>query len=759
MFEFLLKYSPVVYSEGEILFRWLPSLPVLIGVVVAVVVILWLVYRKTTLALNRVLKVVLMALKVLAILLLCLMVFEPVISVSTVVPQKSSVLILADDSRSMSIRDAAQNRSRGDIVARLLATQTEGFLADLQNNFRLHIYKFNADVALMSGPEDLGARGPKTDLGRSLNFAAEMAEHGDVSGIILLTDGVDNGGDDPLEAAALLGSRNVPVYTVGVGSRILEDIELAKVAANHSVVENAVVQVSALIKSGDARERTVELELREGNNILKRQTVALSGTATRAVVRFSPQKQGIARYTLTVPPGANEVITQNNTRTFLIDNRNRRARILYVEGYPRAEFKYLRRAVDGDPNIELVSLLRTGPEKFYRQGIQNRNELKDGYPKTRRDLFRYQAVIFGSMEADFFSPEELENTVAFVSERGGGFLMIGGSQAFSQGGYQHTPIARMLPVQLPQQEYQVRQWSATFRDRFKLMLTPQGWQHPVLQLLPSEAENRRLWERLPELEGYNTLGRAKPGATVLAVHPLSEIDNAKIILALQRFGKGRSMAFAASSSWLWQMSMPHTDMSHERFWRQVLRWLALSAPEPIELTLDKETYVPNEQVTLEADVRDSTYAPIEDATIRARITTPSGEVKEVSFQWSSNGKVAYVAAYHPEEQGLYRVDMSVYDQQGNFLGDAESAFFVEKSRLEFTNAHLQEPLLKRIAEITGGRYYHELEATRLPEEIATRESTYSKRVQYDLWDTPALFLLVIVILATEWYLRRNHGLS
>lgn len=337
--------------------------------------------------------------------------------------------------------------------------------------------------------------------------------------------------------------------------------------------------------------------------------------------------------------------------------------------------------------------------------------------------------------------------------------MLGGAQSFAQGNYYGTPIEKLLPVELPSHNGVANQGLATFRDKFKPLLTPDGLHHPMLQLSSVESENSTMWEKLPDLVGYNPLGRAKPGATVLATHPLSEPDNPKIILAIQRYGRGRTMAFATSSSWNWQMEMPHEDMSHERFWRQVLRWLALSSPKPLELNLDKETYVLNEQVTLKVDVRDSTYTPIEDASIKARITTPSGNFLEIPFNWSSNGKVEYVAACHPGEQGLYLVEIVAYSSKGVFLGKTESAFFVEPSKVEYTNAHLMEPMLKRIAELSGGRYYHEKQAERLPDEISVIQSSYSKLVEHELWDMPLLFLLVILILSIEWYVRRSKGLS
>jgi len=750
MLEFLLKKSPVFFENGTFAFKFWPSVFGVLFLLAGFTAVLWWLYRRTTIQISNVFKGTLVALKFVAIALLVFILLEPVISVSTVTPRKSSLLLLVDDSRSMSIKDVART-TRSAAAADLLGTEVEpGLMSALSENFKLQLYKFSSDVYPIAAGEQLLADGDVTDLAAGLERAAELAELGAVSGVVLLSDGVNTGDQDPLEMAGILRSQGLPIFTVGIGSETSKDVELSKVTANHSVIENSVIELSALIKKRNYAKQDVELELREAGSIIKKQTVSLEGDATRTSLSFSPQKSGFVTYSLNITPLQDESVAENNSQTFLVDNRNKRARILYVEGYPRAEFKYLRRAVDQDVSIELVSLLRTGPEKFYRQGIENQDELKSGYPKTKKRLFEYDAIIFGSIEAAFFSESELENTVDFVSQRGGGFMMLGGA---------HSLIARMLPVSLSPSDRRGPSSSSTFRDKFRPVLTPQGARNPILQLSPTSEENRRLWETLPELEGYHPLGEPKPGATVLAVHPLSEPRHPKVILAQQRFGRGRTMVWASSSSWLWQMGMPHEDMSHERFWRQLLRWLALDAPHPIETHLDKDIYVPHEQVSLTVDVRDSAYVPIEDAEIKARVIKPSGEVVEVPFHWSSNGKVAYVAAYHPDEEGLYRVEISAYSPRGQFLGESESAFVVEPSKREFTNAQLQTSLLKRIAEVSGGKYYDLNAADRLPDEISVRQGTYSKLVEYDLWDMPLLFLLLTLILSVEWYVRRSRGLS
>jgi uncharacterized membrane protein len=766
MFEFLLKYSPVVYREGELVLQALPSLVALVLAVAVIFAILFWSYRRTTAPISAAWRSALITLRFLAFTLLLLALVQPAIRIYTVIPQKGSVIVLVDESQSMLIEDLEAG-TRADQVRRILGDQQDGLLASLAENFRLQPYRFSSFVRPLESTEELTFSGKKTDLAGALAYAAEQAAGG-VSAVVLLTDGVHTGSRDPLETAASLASRGIPLFAVGVGSKIDRDLALTKVSSARSVTENAVVEVSALLTQRGFEGETVTLELLDGSRVLQKKAVTLQGRATRATLQFSPKRKGYGKYTLRVSAGHNEIIDANNSQSFLVDNRSRRARVLYIEGYPRPEFKFLRRAFDGDPSIQIVSLLRTGPNKFYRQGVRDESELRNGFPTERAELFAYQALVLGNVPARFFTEEQLELIARFVSERGGGFLMLGGDSTFALGGYQETPIADLLPVSLRPEGTNGHSNGSNgdgddknlaFGDKFRLQLTPEGFAHPIMRLSSDDLENQQKWESLPELEGFNLLGGPKPGATVLATHPLHRSDSPKIIVANQRYGRGRTMVFASPSSWRWQMLMPHQDMSHERFWRQALRWLALSAPDRVIATVAKETFSLEEEVTVQVDVRDSTYTPLPDAEVTAQATKPDGSVFEVPLRWSTRGSGTFQADLKPVDPGMYLVRVEARSADGELLGTSETAFYAEEAKDEFTRPDLQDGLLRRLAEITGGRYYAADEASRLPEEISVMQSSYSKIVVNDLWDAPVIFLLVVLLLSVEWFVRRGKGLS
>ena len=764
MFEAFFKYSRVVFEQGEWFLRNRPSFILLLASGVLFLAALFFAYRRTTAPLRPAWQSAFMGMRLIVLAVIGFCLFEPVLSISTVVPQKSSVLVFVDDSRSMAITDAAGRARRIDQVKNWLAETPSSVVSRLQKDFRVETFRFSAGIEPWS-QQELRAEGASTDIGRVLDFAARKARQGAVSGVVLVTDGAQSAGADPLQVSHELTAAKVPVFTVGVGSKIATDVQVAKVEATPSVLENSMVEVNALIQSRGLEGKSVEVELREGQTVVQRQTIALDNRSMRLSMQFSPATRGHAKYTLAIPPLPGEMVAENNEKSFLINSQDRRARVLYVAQLTPWEFKFMSRSLSGDKSLLLTSLLETGPEKFLRLGLRSANELAAGFPHDRSELFGYEAVVFGSVPASFFTNEQLQLVHDFVSERGGGFLMLGGRRAFSQGGYQATPIAELLPVTLlPIAETDGRGAIPQLQEEFRFTPAPENLTHPLLQLDPEPAANRLAWEQLPLLQGYNPLGAAKPGATVLGVHPLHRQESPKIVLAMQRYGRGRTAALATSTTWRWQMHLDSRDQTHERFWRQLIRWLSLQAPEPVMVELDRENYAVGEPIVMHLDVRDSAFVSYQNANVSVKITGPDGTAQ--SLVGSPNlgadhqrTTAQYLASMHAAQEGLYRVEVLAHDRQGHFLGRAESAFFVEPSQVELANADLQQAMLQRLAEVTGGRYFPLSQSQDLASAIAVSRSSFSKLTEHDLWDAPIFFLAIALLLGGEWYLRRARGLS
>jgi uncharacterized membrane protein len=765
MFDFLFKYSPVVYEQGQWVFRGMPALSTLVIIAAVALMFTLLLYRRTTAPVGPLWRVLLIVLRVLAIAVVIFCLLEPVLSVSTVVPRKSSVLILVDDSESMSIADGASGNRRATRLQQVKEWLSDGAgesgtMARLQKNFRVESFRFSSAVEPLTGVKDLRGKGQSTNLAAALEFAGKQARQDALAGVVLVTDGVASSGADPLQVSRDLIGLQVPIFTVGAGAKIANDLQVAKVEATRSVLEKARVEVTAMLQARGHGGETVAVELREGERVVQRQNIALGERGSRVSFQFAPERKGFVKYTVAVPAVRNEAVAANNEMSFLIDSRDRTARILYVEELHPWEFKFLARAVEGDPALQLTSLLKTGPEKYLRLGLRNANELREGFPTQREELFGYQAVVIGSMPAAFFSNAQLDLIRDFVAERGGGFMMLGGMRALSQGGYSGTALDELLPVQLPPlPEADGRAFPPQLQEEFRFTPTPEGLASPLLQLEADPIANSQQWESLPLLQGYNPLGPAKPGAGVLAVHPMHQASAPRILLATQRFGHGRTAVLATSTTWRWQMHLEHRDMTHERFWRQLLRWLSLQSPDPVRITLERESFSPSEPMTMQVSVMDSSFAVKDDANVELRVIAPDGEPVSLTASPDLRQLGSYSAQFEPSQEGLYTVEVLAHDQAGHYLGKADNAFFVEPSHAELMHADLQTPLLQRLAEITGGRYFHLGEAGNLPDAITVSKSSYSKLTEQEIWDAPIFFLAVALILAAEWFIRRSKGLS
>jgi hypothetical protein len=285
------------------------------------------------------------------------------------------------------------------------------------------------------------------------------------------------------------------------------------------------------------------------------------------------------------------------------------------------------------------------------------------------------------------------------------------------------------------------------------VLTPEGLSHPVMRIGASPEASQKLWAALPALASSATVGGPRPGATVLAV---TATPSGVILplVAVQRFGRGRSMVFAGEASWRWKMLQPSTDRSYEFFWRQALRWLSSDAPDPVTLTTPAEME-PGDTMALEVEVRDKGFVPVADATVVATLTAPGAEARALPLR--PGGKGRFVAGATPESAGLYRVHAEA-KRGTTALGGADRWFFVGGSDREFADPRLNEGLLRRLARESGGKYVRAADAARVVSDLRSSAPQNLEPERRDLWHESWAFGLVIALLSAEWILRRRWGL-
>lgn len=760
LFEFLFKYTPVMYQRGSFAFAaGAPSWPlVLLGAALMILALWGYVRPGSSLRVRD--RVLLGAMRAIALSLLFFCLLRPVLAVAAAIPQRNVVGIVVDDSRSMRIADI-DSASRAQHLLSLVGGKDSALVRALAERFQVRFFRTSGAGGRTSDLAGIQFDAARTRLIPALTRAQDELSGAPVAGMVLLSDGADNSttvaGELGLSEQLLtLRARGVPVYTVGIGKEeMARDVEIARIDAPHTVLKDGAMAVDVIVTQRGYAGRKVPVVVEDGGRIVGTREVTLpsDGEAVVARVRIPTSDKGARALTVKVPVQPGEMVSENNERRTLVYVRDRREKILYIEGEPRFELKFLRRAVESDANLQLVTLLRSAKDKFLRLSVDDSVELSSGFPKTREELFGYRAVVLGSIEASFFTLDQLRMMSDYVSVRGGGLLALGGRRALAEGGYEGTPLSDVFPIDLagPPRDTSVA-------DEVALAPTAAGLQHPAMQLAGTDSGTAVRWRTMPHLTMVNRVGRAKPGATVLLEGKLADSATTRTrlpVLSFQRFGRGKSAVFAVQDSWLWQMAeeVPVEDLSHETFWRQVLRWLVSDVPDRVEVIAPDESG-PGEGIAVRASVSDPAYLRANGASVQATVGTGAA----VPLEWAADRDGEYRTTLVPDAEGVQEVRVRAVVGRDTLV--SEPAYVrVASPMAEFFGAAMRPGLLRQVAEETGGKYYAVGDATKLARDIVYSASGATVIERHDLWDMPAIFLLLLTALGFEWFWRRRRGLA
>jgi hypothetical protein len=751
LYEFLFKYPPVVYEKGRVVIASpLPNWLIGLAAVLAVVAVWSYLHRSRSLGIFN--RAGLLVLRTALLGLLLALLLRPTLQVPVAVEQENYLGILVDDSRSMMVADDGSTTRRASVLEQV----NSDLLESLEERFRLRQFGFSGDAKQIEDVSQLTFAGGQSRIGRALNQSRSELAGVPVAGLVVVTDGADQSEAELNSALLAARSAGVPIYTVGVGrEQFQRDVEVRRVSSPRSVLRGTSMMVDLIIAQNGYAGRTVPLIVEDEGLVVNAQDVELPMDGTPATVRvhFTANEPGWRRFSFRVPLQNDELVVENNQRESLIEVREGRQKVLYFEGEPRFEVKFLRRAVEDDEELQLVVLQRTAENKFLRLGVDTGEELANMFPTTREELFSYRALILGSVEASFFSREQQAMIVDFVSERGGSVLFLGGRQSFTEGGYAGTAMASLLPVEL-----EIEADPEYYRE-LKVVPTRAGQTHAALQLDSDPAVSRERWETLPELSTFNEVSRLKPGATALLTGSGPGVAEGQVVLASQRYGRGLALAMPIQDSWIWQMhaDIPLEDLTHETLWKQILRWMVNEVPGQVTLTASAEPAAINHSVELRAEVRDSAFLQINDAAVTAYITAPNGAEMALPLNWSGRRAGEYLGNIVPLEGGLHQVRLRA-ERNGVEVANATLALDVAEDDGEFFSAQMRAPLLRRIAEETGGRYYELSDIEQLAEDVQYSGSGITRVESYDLWDMPMIFFLIIGLVAAEWGFRRTRGL-
>lgn len=763
-----------------------------------------------------------LGLKSLGLVALAFCLLEPLWISQRAVPGANSFALVADNSQGLQIRDPGDALTRGEQLQRMLADLGTGWQGQLDSDFDLRRHIFDTRLQTSTDFTDLDFSGRTTALFSALSTLNQRYQGRPMAGILLFTDGnaTDFSGTFP-DLGGL-----PPVYPVVIGRRTpIRDLSLHRVHVRQAAFEDAPISVQVEVSSVGFSGDPIAVQLLDADHrVIEDRTVqpglseeilplTFELKATGSGVRFYQVRTRLrAELTESADPETTlEATLANNTRILAVDRGPGPYRILYVAGRPNWEYKFLQRALQEDDQLNLVALIRVAnrepkfefrgrsgetsnplfrgfgnqsPEEVvrYDQPVLTRlntmdeQELANGFPRVAEELYRYHGVILDDVEAAFFGPDQASLLQRFVSERGGGVLMLGGMEMFREGGYERTPIGEMLPIYLD-----ARNRPEAMRP-VRMRLAREGLLQTWARLRPTESEEQARRELMPPFRVFNQVSGVKPGASVIA-HAVDDTGQELPAWVIQRFGRGRTAAFTIGDLWRWGMLNPEARQDLNRTWRQMARWLVTDTPERMEITVERNAEDPNGAMELQIRLRNEEFQPVDDASVavtvqplllgaaRAQPTSDNGADIEADHEAAERppplllraepaaGEPGlYLASYVPRLTAGYHVVATATNMAGARIGRAETGWATDLAAEEFRSLTPNVALLEEIARRTGGEILTPGQLDRFATSLPKREMPVMETYTRPAWHHPLFFALALACFATEWGVRRWKGL-
>jgi len=743
-------------------------------------------------------------LKLLGLGALALCLLEPLWSGQHAKQGANLFAIVADNSQGLRIKDPGAATTRGEGLRSLLDPQRGNWQGNLEESFEVRRYFFDTRLQATRDFNELNFGGRASGIGGALRTIAERYRGRPLAGVLLLTDGnaTDLHGDPDLAGLP-------PVYPVVLGGMDpIKDIALQQVHTTQTDFEDAPVSVQADVSASGYAGQPIRARVSDAaGKLVAEQTLTSRKPVDTLPFRFQlkPEKPGLSFFRLSVRAQAeasstgvatsSEATLANNETVLVVDRGHGPFRILYVSGRPNWEFKFLNRALEEDKQVQLVGLIRVAKREpkfnflgragessnplfrgfgnqstedverydqpvLVRLNTQDEMELRTGFPRTAEDLYAYNAVIVGDLEAEFFTPDQAALLQRFVSERGGGFLMLGGMESFRQGKYEHTPIGDMLPVYLDRAPDQVQS-----PGPFRFNLTREGLLQSWARLRDNEAEEKTRMQSMTPFQVFNRIHEVKPGASIIAQ---ASDAGGKIYPALvvQRFGRGRTAALTIGDLWRWGLHDPEAHHDMDKAWRQLARWLVTDVPNRVDLTVEPAPTDPNGAMLLSVRVRDAKFQPLDNASICLQVkpvlVEAGAEAATNTIRLQAEPALSepglYQATYVPRLTGGYDATVCVTNTEGVEVGRAETGWRTDLAAEEFRSLTPNHALLESIALRTGGKIISAASLDQFTRDLPRQHAPIMESWTYPLWHTPAMFGLALAFLVSEWGLRRWKGM-
>jgi hypothetical protein len=765
--------------------------------------IYWM-YRQTPIAMSRYRKYTLAGLRIAFVALILVLFLRPVLALTVEGSIRRLLVVMVDSSASMQIRDprfdlTEQKRAaiargsldpqkglsqqldrnvgrdfeqvpRLDIVKGALANERLNLLPRLDRDFDIVAFTFGQNLLEISARREqttnsggkevsahdfiwvnqLQAEKPVTAIGDALREVMNRKRGQPLAGVLLVTDGANNSGAQPLQSAAALRQEGVPVYIYGVGITSPRDIIVANVFAPDVTFVDDEVPVTVRVRSQGLKGESANVVLKLGSDTVATRTITFAGDGEQVVpLKFMPRAQGDFDLEASIEARHDEAVKDNNARTQRLRVIDAKIKVLMVEQSPRWEFRYLQAMLLRDRRIELQCYLIEGDPGIIRG--ENSPYIAQ-FPARKEELFKYDLVIFGDVDPRHMSAIHLENLNELVSRFGGALVIVAGKR-FTPNAYRRTVLENILPVEFEGPSLETSTEPPADKP-IRLELTSAGRVSPMLRLSDSEEENAALWKQLPPVYWVARVSRPKPAAEVLIVDPdpARESRFGKMpVMAVQQYGLGQVMYVGTDNTWRWRKNVG--DLYYTTIWGQIAQRVSLQrllgGSKRTQLTTDRQNYMTGDRVSVYARLYSAGFEPIQEPSVKG--------IYGLKTAQGTRGEVTLRAI--PEQPGLYRGEFVAAGPGGyQFFvePDLNTAleFSVAEPRFEFGDTAMNESLLREVAALTGGTFFREEDLHKLPDTIRLKTERVESPLEVELWSSPLYFLLLLSVVTVEWVLRK-----
>lgn len=649
-----------------------------------------------------------------------------------------------------------ENQSRLELVQALFEHPEIDLLRRIADRFDLRFFSFDEVIAPEGGADDATswlaerkAVGEESRIGSAIKEAVSRYNGQPIAGAMVFSDFGWVKGEDPMHVATEMRRRGVPVYTIPIGLPAPPDALIAEVIAPEAVFRGDPVTLRVRVESRGLAGSDSTLSLEVNGEEQQVEPIVFEDGAQFVELKFRPeQDSGTIELGLEVDGTAADSNPKNNTALHHLRIIDEKIKVLYIEGMPRWEFRYLRWVLLRNPHLQTRFLMTEGDPDLAKMSPN----FMAGFPSDVQNIFEYDLIILGDVSSKYFRPGQLELLETQIKEHGGSLIMIGGT-LHAPASYQDTPVESILPVNIG-----VGQPRVVANNIAPRLPTDQA-QSPITTLLDDPQANQRIWSRVRPLGRLPVLSGPKPSANVLLELPSQNAgEPAYPLVSWHPYGNGKMM-FVGSDRF-WRLRLEVGDAHHAKFWGQSIQFLAMSRllgqNKRISLQTERKQYNPGESVRVYANVLSETYQPVVEDSHSVVLERPgfADARQELALIPDTQTPGLYYGTFPAGEEGQYKLGPQAHEAEISSTVEFAVAF----DSLEDRDTSANPELARKIAETSGGQVVAPIE---LPGFIDKLPSQKMKRVvskEIELWDTPLLYLPLILFAGLEWFLRRRESL-